>query len=298
MPLVTALQTQEYQFQYQVLEGIWYWTTRVDVSRTAPVYSITSIQSPFGLLRDAIAIPGSVVTAMSTSIVELQQAFPPSILLDMTALTITLDEGRGYGLHQDVLVTNTGTYGSLLATTWTTSAAYVRVSPASVGGLSVGESGSVQITADSTELLASASPYAATVVVQDATASNTPQVVSLVLVVRPKAHISVSPTSRTFTVVAPISGPFDPVPSQTLTLTNSGLAASNLDFQVCKLINNSPWLVSYIPVSGSLTGQTSTTITLGVIPVGLSVGVYQETLRISGYSDNLYVDVPVTLTVT
>lgn len=299
MPLASNLQSQAYQFKYQVLEGTWYWTTRVDVSRASPTYAIADIRSPFGLLRDAIAIPGDVAKAMADSITELMAAFAPDILLNTSSMTFTLDEGRGWGDPQQLQITNGGVFGSILAPTLTTSAPYVKVSPPFLGGLAFNELGVIQITADSTNLLATNSPYAATVIVQDPTAVNTPQVVSLAITVRPKAHIAVSPVTLGFLVTAPLSGPFPPIPTQTIVLTNSGLPGSNLDFQVAKLLGNSSWLVAYSPITGNVAGGLTQNVTVVVQPSqGTGQGVYYETLRISGYSDNFYIDVPVTLTVS
>ena len=288
----------DYQFQLQVPEGTWYWTARVDVSQASPTYAIRDIRSPFGLLRDSIAIPGAVVTEMADALTTLQSAFAPSILLNLTSLTLTLDEGRGWSEAQDVLVTNAGVFGSLLAPTLTTSAVYVRATPARLGGLSFNESATVSLMADSTALLASGSPYAATVLVQDSSAVNTPQTISLVLVVRPKAHIHAAP-DLAFVVTKPTSGPFPTIPGQTFTVTNSGDAGSVLDYQITKLCGNSSWLVSYSPVSGTLASVASAIVSVTVRPPDtLGPGIYTETLRVSGYSDNSYQDVAVTLTVS
>lgn len=299
MPLASNLQFQDYQFKYQVLEGTWYWTTRVDVSKTSPTYSIRDIRSPWGLLLDSVPIPGDVAKAMAESITELMSAFAPEILLSTTVMTFTIDEGRGWSGQEELQVTNGGVFGSVLAAVLTTSAPYVRVTPPRVGGLAFNETGIVQVIADSTDLLAANSPYAATVVVQDSTAVNTPQVVSLAIVVRPKAHIVASPTSLSFYATKPLSGPFAPIPTQTLTVANSGLPGSNLDFQVARIIGGSPWLVGYNPVTGSVAGGSSQAVTVIVQPPeSYGTGIYTETLRISGYSDNSYVDVPVTLTIS
>jgi hypothetical protein len=299
LPLAQSLQSQEYKFKFQVLEGTWYWTTRVDVSHASPVYSVADIRSPFGLLRDSIAIPGDVVKSMADSIAGLMSAFVPGILLGATSLTFHLDEGRGWGDPQALQVANSGVFGSILDAVLTTSAASVQATPDTLGGLSAGAAGTTQVSADSTNLLAINSPYAATILVQDPTAVNNPQVVSITLVVRPKAHVAVSPTSQDYHVVAPISGPFPPIPNQAFTVTNSGDGASMLDFQVQKLNGNSPWLIGISPLMGSLAGGASMLVTTIVQPAdGTGPGVYYETLRVSGYSDNSYIDVPVTLTVT
>ena len=135
MPLASNLQSQDYKFKYQVLEGTWYWTTRVDVAHAAPTYSIGDIRSPFGLLRDSVAIPGAVAKAMADSITELMAAFAPEILLSTASMTFTLDEGRGWGEPQPLQTTNGGVFGSILAPTLTTSATYVKVTPPILGGL-------------------------------------------------------------------------------------------------------------------------------------------------------------------
>ena len=298
MPLASNLQSQEYKFRFIVLEGTWYWTTRVDVSATAPQYSIGDIRSPFGLLRDSIAIPGDVAQAMADSITELKAAFPPSILLDQASMTFTMDEGRGASDAQDLQVTNGGVYGSVMSTSLTTSAAYITVRPPTIGGLSFNESGVAQVSANSLTLLAASSPYAATVIVQDATAANNPQVLSLAVVVRPKAHIALSAAGMEFVVTSPLTGVFPPIPSQAFTITNDAATASSLTYQVVKLRNASAWLVSYSPISGTLAGGASQSVLLNVLPaIGTAPGVYEEIMRVSGYSDNSYVDFTVLLTV-
>ena len=76
-----SINFQSYQFQTIVASGTWRWTTRVDVSSSAPVYEIVDILTPFGILRDSIPLPGEVVQCMNDSIVQLQTNFPPTILL-------------------------------------------------------------------------------------------------------------------------------------------------------------------------------------------------------------------------
>lgn len=298
MPLAN-LRFQDYQFQNQVREGTWFWTVRMDVSGATPVYSIRDIRSPFGLLRDSIAVPGDVIQAMADAVTELRSAYSPSILLGPTSLTLTLDEGRGWGAPEDVLITNSGTWGSLLAPVLTSSASYVQATPAKMGGVACNTSGTAQVRADSTFLLAVESPYTATVTVQDPTALNTPQTLAVTLVVRPKAHIVVAPQTMDFVVTKPLLGSFPVLPDQVFTITNTGAVSSSLDYQVTRLCGHSSWLASYGPISGTLAGGASQPVTVRVQPPDtLGYGIYTETLRISGYSDNSYQDVLVTLTVS
>jgi len=292
------LRFQDYQFQIILVSGVWKWTTRVDVSQAVVSTQIRDIITPYGLLRDTIPIPGDVVQAMADSIEEVRQAYTPNILLSLTDLNFIIDEGRGVSIAQSVQVINNGVLGSLLAVTITSSVPYVFPLPANIGGLVAHASGRFDVSADSTNLLAVGSPYSASLTVQDANAPNSPQVIPVTVVVRPKAVILVAPTSLTFNVIAPLTGDFPPVPSQQILLTNTGLPTSVLDFQVRKLIGV-PWLISFTPVYGSINGGVSQPITVVVAPSSnMGPGTYTETLRFTGYSSNLCVDVPVTLNIT
>ncbi len=236
---------------------------------------------------------------MSSSITDLMAAFPPSILVSPTSLVFTTDEGLGFGEEQDVQVTNVGSFGSLLVAALTTSASYLTTTPTSLTNLASNESGIFQVDVDSTTLLASDSPYTSTVLVQDATAGNSPQSVSVTVVVRPKATITLTPVMLIFNVIKPISGPFPAIPSQTFTLQNTGLSDSVLAYLIQKLTGCSPWLVGINPFSGTLAGGASQLITVTVAPdITWPVGQFNETLRVSGYSTNSYQDIIVQLNVT
>jgi hypothetical protein len=297
-PLASNLQTQDFEYKFQVLQGYWRWKTRMDVSQSMPQFSVRDIVSPFGLLRDNVPIPGPVVEAMAQSITELQEAFAPLILAAPTTLTFTVDQGRGFSDPQNVTITNTGVYGSLLSPTLTTSAPYVTVSPATLGGLAFNEAAISQVSVDSTNLLATSSPYAATVMVQDPNATNSPQAISLAIVVRPLAHIAVNTNLLQFYVTKPLVGPFPPIPAQIFVLTNSGPVGSLLNWQAVKLLGCN-WLVSYNPVSDQLVGGASENVTVVVQPDdSMGIGTYTETLRVTGYSDNFEQDVKVQLIIS
>lgn len=298
MAIQSLLRYQDYQFQVSLNTGAWRWTTRVDVSQAVVTTQIRDVISPYGLLRDSVPIPGEVVQAMADSITEVQSAYTPSILLSETSLTFVVDEGRGVSVATPVQITNNGILGSLLSATITSSAPYVFPLPANVGGLVAHASGSFDVSVDSTNLLSIGSPYAVVLSVQSTEATNSPQVVPVNVIVRPKATISPSPISMQFNVAAPLSGPYPPIPSQQLSLSNSGMSTSVLDYQIRKLVGV-PWLVSFSPVYGSINGGGMQPITVVVAPTSdMGVGVYTETLRITGYSSNMTVDVPVTLNIS
>lgn len=296
-----AIRFQDYQYQHQLSTGTWRWTTRMDVSGSSPSYSVRDIISPYGILRDSIPIPGEVIEAMSGSITEIQSNFPPSILIGPPAsLTFEVDEGRGFSAAQTVTLTNNGLFGSLLGSTLSASASYVSVAPASVGNLAANESGAFDVSVNSATLLAANSPYNETILVQDPNASNNPQVLDVAITVRPKAVIDVSPLALGFTATAPVTGPFDPIPTQQFAIENTGPAGSVLDYQIQRVTGLSDdWLSSFAPVTGTLVSGASNTITVSVAPIeGMARGTYQETLRISGYSDNSYVEILIQLVIS
>lgn len=300
MPLAAAtLQTHDYSFSVQVPQGVWRWTTRMDISGAAPSFIVMNIISPFGILRDTIPIPGDVITAMAESIATLQTQFRPIILIGPpSSMTFEVDEGRGYSAQQDGILTNSGTYGSLLDATLTPSAPYVHVSPTTLGSLGFQESGTFLVSIDSTTLVPGT--YNATILFQDDTATNSPQSMPITINVHPKATIDITPLVLTFTVVKPLTGSFPVIPNQIFTITNTGPAGSILDFLIQRLTCFSEnWLVAFTPTSGTLTSGQSQDVTVQVAPVdSLQPGTYQETLRVSGYSNNGYVDVLVQLIIT
>jgi hypothetical protein len=134
---------------------------------------------------------------------------------------------------------------------------------------------------------------------EDPAATNSPQVVPVAVVVRPKAEIDTSLTTLTFTVVKPITGPFPVIADQTFDVLNVGPIGSVLEFQVTRLLCTSAWLASFIPGTGVLgSGDSETVVVTVAPPEGMCVGSYTETLRVSGYSSNGYVDVQVILNIT
>lgn len=272
----------------------------MDVSHSSPSYSVRDVISPYGLLRDSIPVPGDVIEAMSTSIEELKSNFAPTILLGPpTSLTFVVDEGRGFTVAQDDSVTNIGVYGSLLSCTLTTSSAWTQVTPANVGNLSLNESGLFSVNVDSTTLLASSSPYASAITIQDPTATNPTVVLPFSVTVRPKALVALNTLLLTFTVVKPLSGPFPSIPTQGFTVTNGGPSGSVLEFEIQKLLGISDWLTSFLPSSSSLNSSQSQGITVTVIPPDTMVqGTYNETLRVSGYSSNSYLDIQIRLVIS
>lgn len=302
MPVSAAnISAQDVGFSVTVNGRLWRWKTRMDVSGATPVFQILDIITPFGMLRDSIPLPGEVVQGMSESIESLMANFKPTILVGPpTSLSFAVDEGRGFAEGQNVPLTNSGVYGSLLSAILTTSAPYIHVSPSVVGNLASNVAGSFEVQVDSTDLLATSSPYSGTITIQDETATNNPRTLPITITVRPKAVIDTNLDTVYFTVVRPVSGPFPPVSSEQFQVQNTGPTGSVLEFQIVRLTGLSQnWLSNFTPVYGTLNASGNQTISVYVDPVeGLMPGTYEETLRISGYSANEYVDVLIQLVIT
>lgn len=294
------LRVQDYQFSLRLPTGTWCWETRADVSGSVPAYSIRNIVTPWGPAVDRIDLPGALVLAMSDSIGEIRSAFAPTISIGpASSFSFDVDEGRGCSDPQLGTVTNVGTYGSLLGVTIVSSAPWLQVVPASIGGIAYGNSVSFEVKVDSTDLLEANSPYSETLTVQGVDATNSPQIATVSVVVHPRPTIQVSITELTFHVVKPLSGEFPYIPAQQFVLSNVGPTDSNLIYQIQKLLHCSDWLTSFTPSSGTVVGGANQPITVGVQPPStLTAGTYSEVLRISGFSTNHYVDVTVRLVIT
>lgn len=271
----------------------------MDVSGAAPRFLVGGIVSPFGILRDSIPIPGEVVEAMADSITEVKRQFPPAILVGPpSALSFVVTEGQGFSHPEEVILTNNGVFGSLLGATLTSSSPYVVVSPAQIGNLSSNETAAFDVAVNSAGLLAIESPYSAVITIQDPSATNSPQVLPVTIDVRPRAEIAVLPGELFFHAAKPLAGPFAPIPHQTFVVQNVGAPGSVLEWQLQKT-GCVPWLASFGPVHGSLGAGESETVTVVVAPpVTTLTGTYVETLKISGFSTNRYVDVALNLTIT
>ncbi len=297
MPISSLLRFQDYQFQVSLASGAWKWTTRVDISGTQVATQIRDVISPFGLLRDSIPIPGEIAQAMAESIDQVVNTYAPSILLSPVALTVTVDEGRGVSAPVPVQITNNGILGSLLSLQVTSSAPFLLASPATIAGLVANASGAFDVSVDSTGLVATASPYEAHLTVQGSSATNSPQTFPVTVSVRPKATISAAVVALQFNVSASLNGMFSPVPSQQFALSNSGLPASVLAYQIRRLGSVS-WLAGVSPAHGLINGGATQPITVLISPPrGMLPGTYTETLRVSGYSTNLAQDILVTLNI-
>jgi len=300
MTLASNLQSQNYEFQLDTQTGRWKWTTQYDISGAVAVFRILDVVGPYGILRDSVPIPGGVIEAMATSISEIRANFPASILVGPpTSLTFEVDEGRGFSDPQTVVVTNGGVYGSQLSAALATSADYVKTDPVQLVGLAFNQAGSFEATVNSTNLLAVDSPMVEVITISDPNADNSPQTVPVTIVIRPKSAITLTPLILNFTAAKPLTGDFPLTPTQSFSVENTGPAGSVLNYQIQRVGCSIEWLKSFGPVAGSLNSGASDMVTVNVAPdAGMVVGTYEETLRVSGYSESNYEEVTIRLTIT
>jgi hypothetical protein len=174
------------------------------------------------------------------------------------------------------------------------------VSPSTVGNLAINETGSFNVEVDSTNLSAVDSPYAETITVQDPTATNSPQVFPVQIVVRPKATIASTPGVLAFNVIRPVDGHFPVVQTQSFILQNSGPSGSVLNYDIRALTGMcSNWLISWLPSDGSLSSGQARAILVTVQPsTNMLQGTYTEKLRVSGYSTNKFLDIEIQLVIS
>lgn len=290
---MVQLNFQDYEFSLNTSRGWWRWKTRIDTTLQAPQVFIRDIVSPYGLLRDSIPIPGAVISAMQDSMDQLQIAFSPVQSVDPLQLFFTVDEGRGLSVDLPVTIQNTGPFGSVLTALATASNPYINLSPTEVGMLPAQGTGTLTVRVDSAYL--SPGPLQDQITITGG--SNAPTTIQVFTTVRPRAILAVSIPSIQVTIPYLIDTDY-PITEVELTVLNNGPATSVLEWKAKKLIDCSPWL-SLDPKSGVLNGSgDSETIVLQFQPPNnILLGSYTETLRVAGYSENFYIDVPITLNI-
>jgi len=214
------------------------------------------------------------------------------------ARNVIITEGDPDEEVGSVTVQNSGAFGSFMGVTATPSAPWLTVSPSSAQGVGRGETVTFDLSISTATLLASGSPYAGVVNLQDYRSSPTVIPITVTVTVLPRPVITTSPSQIDLTYVLSTS---TAGPPKVMALSNSGPTGSQLDYTIAKLNNNSPWL-SISPLSGGpLAAGDSEQITFSVVSSQAPAvpGTYQETVRISSpNASNSPVDVVVQLVVT
>jgi len=200
---------------------------------------------------------------------------PPAIGLSATSLSFLALPGGSNPAAQQVNVSNAG--GGTLTWFATSSASWLTVSPASGTNSDI-----LTISAASSSL--ATGNYTGTVTLTALNASNSPQTISVSLVVGPTSFV-LTPGSLTFAAFQNQGNP----PSQTLTVGNAG--GGTLTWTAS---TNVPWLLI-----SATSGTAPSPLTVSVNTSGLGVGTYTGTITfVGGAANNSPKAFPVTLSIT
>jgi hypothetical protein len=283
-----GLSNHSYGFEYVEESGLlWRWNARVNVSGRRAVFEIRDVITPWGPLRDSIALPGAVVTQMATTVEDLQSQFAAVMVIGPpTALSFIVDEGRGLSDPQGVAVTNSGPIGSLLDAGVVSSAEEMLISTPRLAGLASGQSGELTVRVDSTELDANMSPLGATVTFEsdDGPSFDLP----VDITIRPRAVTDLSVTELRFSVSV---GSIIVSPSQATVLTNQGPAGSVLDYELHPDTDDTwsrptLWDVDITPDAGTLLSLEQASLDVSVqMDQPLPPGTYVQDFVVHGYSE-------------
>lgn len=296
-PFIT---TGGFTFTTYSVGGKWSWMVQSNnIQNASQIFQVTDITSPFGKLGDVhLPIPGDVVISMAESLSQYQQQLTPFLSLVSPAISVfsaTVTEGDPITFITNVLIQNSGAFGSYMTATSTPNSPWLISSPSTIAGIGKNNQGTFAISSNPGLLLATGSPFTGYINLSDGI--NSPIPITINLTVLPRPVFSVAPLSISFNYSLSLLSHNSP---QVLTVTNSGPATSLLNFTVAKVQNNSPWL-SFTPlVAGPVMSAASVNITfsLNTISIPLSVGVYQETIKLNSLNAaNNPISVVVTLTV-
>lgn len=205
---------------------------------------------------------------------DITAAPTPTIGLSATSLSFSAVQGGSNPANRTISISNSGS-GTL---NWTASesATWLNINPASGTG-----TGTITVSANTAGMTAGTSNAPITIAATGAT--NTPQIVTVSLIVTAPAAIGFSPTSLGFTAT---QGGANPT-SQALTISNTG--GGTLTWTAS---DNAAWL-SLAPASGTGNGTITLTATTGA----LTNGTYNGTITLSAPGATT-VTVPVTFTIT
>ncbi|MBI2931981.1 MAG: choice-of-anchor D domain-containing protein, partial [Planctomycetes bacterium] len=221
-----------------------------------------------------------VLDADALALAQFPLTIDPTIGLSTTTLSFIAPSGGPSPSPQAFYVSNTGT--GTLRWTGTDDATWLSVSPRK-GRSRTGQSRKVRASVDTTGLADGV--YSATITITDNTATNSPQTISVSLLVTSSAVIGLSPASLTFN--APVGGP-NPA-FQNVTVSNLG--AGTLSYTAGA---TAPWL-SLNPAAGSLVAGASSNMSVAVDVTSLAAGTYSDTITVT---DPAALNSPQTVTVT
>ena len=272
-----------FEFSLNSVGGLWKWkVTANNVANSGQYFYIDDVNTPFGPL-DVVAspIPGDVIDAMSSSLNTFKTQLTPILFLTSPAsVNFTVSEGDSINEIGLVTFTNTGALGSFLSVSATPSFSWLLASPTSILGVGKNEIRSTNVRVNPANLLASNSPYAGVVNLQDINNPLTVVPVTYSITVLPRPTIGSNITTINFTYNISTNAGSAPVVA---TISNTGPLTSILNVFLSKIQNNSPWL-SFTPSTlGPLASGGSSTVTFTLVTNSVTKipGTYTETISVS-----------------
>jgi len=298
---MTTVSGSAFEFSLESTGGLWRWkTVAQNVSGAGVSYEIRDIETPWGsLFRTAIPIPADVVLAMSQGVVDMQQQLAPLLALvdpSNTSFVVVITEGDPNLVVAEIPFFNAGAFGSSLTATASPGSRWLRADPGQVAGLGRNDQGEFTITLLTGSLVAAATPYLASVNLQDNRVPSTIIPLTFSVSVLPRPVISVTPADVSFTWYQSTSTGDGPL---SVSVSNSGPPSSSMDWSAA-VINASRWLAVSPDSGGPLASSSSQSVSLSLNPSCIPPypGTYADKVRfLSPSSSNGYVDVPVTLNV-
>jgi len=294
MSVSERLQTQKFHFETVTSQGTYSYTIKVDNLYLTNDLYVMSIETPQGAFLEDIPLPEEVVRDIVSSMDSILGENVPTISLDNTTFNFEATETGDNPDAQDVVISNIGSFGSLLSVGLTPDETWISSTPDSVGNIAKDEEETVSISVDVEGL--SAGSYVGTIEVADDRASNTPQTIDINFTVLPRPEIEILPaTDLNFAGIVNGANP----PVQILSVSNSGPATSILNW-TAQVVTGSSWL-SVNPTSGGPMSDTDPAIAMSVIVdiSGMAVGSYVGLIRISDpVASNSPIDINVNLTIS
>ncbi len=296
----TGVRGGGFTFDVCSVGGMWTWrVTASNVHGQGQLYQVEDIRTPFGpLAATDIPLPGEVVTAMADSLNTFQQQLQPRVQLTSPAsLSLTVTEGDVSTSAGSITFTNAGALGSFMNAVGSPDSPWLSADPPSVQGVGKNASAQMGVRVDARTMLATSSPYAGHLNLQDnANPSNVvPVTVNVTVLPKPALTLDTDTVLLTFYLSSGVPGG-----TASVVIENSGSAGSVLNFSMAKVQNISPWL-SFAPVVGSglpSGGQVTSVFSVVSAQVPHIPGVYTEIIRVSSPSaSNGPKDIAVQLTV-
>lgn len=270
----------DYRFESTTTQGVYSFIIRRDDSPTSISFSVECVMNPNG--EKVSSFPASVQTDIQTALAAVQGFFTASFdVTPVGPLTFTAVYEGPDPDSQDLTVSNDGNFGSLLNFTVSADEAWVFLIPDEEGGIRPNTSVTVTVSPitgpNSPDGPLAVGAHSSTVTFVDPDADDTPVTVTVDVTILPKAEISLSDATLSFTTTVGGPNPAD----QTFDVENIGPGTSLLNYTVDVAESSATWLTVSPTSGGPLGPGPLDTITVSVDVTGLTAGTYLATIRVT-----------------